>query len=326
MKPPFLVFVVSLAIIAPCVRVHAQQRTTPKPPAEEKAALGEYVSFPSSGIKMRQPAGFVRSDSFDGFGQSGTQVTIMAVSVAAPYSKMSEAFTAEPLKARGFTFLGREEVKVDGLPGILIHFEQPSSGGPFSKWVLGFGDEQRTRMVTASFPKERERELSAQLKSAVLSTRADGSAPPAPGADLPYTIEASAKLKITPGISKAAFYTKDGVVPAKSPKDPIFIVAPSIGQVPVADKRQMAERSFRDTSHTKAFTLTSTDPITIAGLSGYESLATGEEDKSGTPLFFYQVILFDGDNYVRMVGMVGTELRDEYLPEFKAMARSLRKK
>ena len=35
------------------------------------------------------------------------------------------------------------------------------------------------------------------------------------------------------------------------------------------------------------------------------------------------VLLFDGEGYVLMQGLVGADLREEYVPAFRAMARSL---
>lgn len=46
-------------------------------------ALGDYVGFPACGIKIRQPEGLEKQDSFDGFGDPDTQASIMAVSIRA---------------------------------------------------------------------------------------------------------------------------------------------------------------------------------------------------------------------------------------------------
>lgn len=288
--------------------------------------LGDYVSFPACGIKIRRPEGFEKQDSFDGFGQSETQSSIMAVSILGPYSKITAGFTQEQMKGRRWTWRSRHDVKVDGVPGILVHFEQPAYGQVFLKWSLAFGNEQKTTLVTASFPKSHDRELSARLKAAVLSTRLDRSPPPDPENEIPFAIACSAKLRLTPVMSKTLAYTKDGVIPAKSPQDPLFIAAPALAKAPAGDKRQFAERRLRQTAHTKGLTVKSTDAITIDGLDGYESLAGAEDAKSGTPLIVYQMILFDEESYVLMQGLVGTELRDEYLPEFKAMARSFQRR
>ncbi len=65
---------------------------------------------------------------------------------------------------------------------------------------------------------------------------------------------------------------------------------------------------------------------TIDGLDGYELLANAEDSGSGTPLAVYQVILFDDNSYLLMQGIVGAKTKTKYLPEFKAMARSLKRK
>jgi hypothetical protein len=289
-------------------------------------SLGDYVGFPKCGIKIRRPEGFEKADSFDGFGQSETQSSVMAASIPGPYSKVTAGFTQEQMKARGWVLRTRRDVKVDCLPGILVHFEQHAAGQVFLKWSLVFGDDRKTTMVTATSPMAAARELSARLKAAVLSTRLDRVSHVDPRADLPFTLAASPKLKLTPGINRTLAYTKDGVIPAKSPKDPLFIVAPSVGKVVTRDKQQFAERRLHQTAQTKRLAAKTTDAVNIDGLDGYESLANAEDAESGTPLFVYQVILFDSSSYVLMQGLVGTELRDEYLPEFKRMARSFQRK
>jgi hypothetical protein len=67
----------------------------------------------------------------------------------------------------------------------------------------------------------------------------------------------------------------------------------------------------------------SNNDIIIDGLDGSELLADAQDAGSATPLKVYQVILFDGRSYILMQGVVGAKVADEFLPEFKKMARSL---
>jgi hypothetical protein len=294
--------------------------------ATETSALGDYVSFPAAGVKIRQPTDFEKDNSFDGFSNLEMQSSVLAITMQGPYSKVNGAFTQDQMKLRGWTLRSRQPVKVDNLPGILVHFEQPTAGGVFLKWSLIFGDEQKTTMVTAAFPKTYEKKLSAQLKTVVRSSTRINQNTADVGTGLPFTLTASKKLKITPGISKTLIYSKDGVIPSKSPMDPIFIAVPSLGKVAVVDKLQYAKRLLQQINHAKKLTIKSTQAIVIAGLRGYESIAEAVDIQSGIPLTIYQVILFDKDSYIRMMGLTKIESRDEYLPEFKALARSLQRK
>jgi hypothetical protein len=89
------------------------------------------------------------------------------------------------------------------------------------------------------------------------------------------------------------------------------------------DRRAYADRRLRETASMKALEVKSTEAVTIDGLDGYEALALAEDAKGGGPMAVYQVMLFDGSGYILMQGIMGAAHVDEYLPEFKAMARSL---
>jgi hypothetical protein len=64
----------------------------------------------------------------------------------------------------------------------------------------------------------------------------------------------------------------------------------------------------------------------IDGLDGYEIIADAKDTTSDTPITVYQVMLFDNKSYILIQGIVGTKIRDKYLLEFKAMARSFERK
>ena len=224
------------------------------------------------------------------------------------------------------TLVSKKEIEIDGISGVLFGVTQNAYGTEFAKWIVIFGDRKETKMVTATFPKAHADKLSAQLKSVVLSARLDISEPPTPGADVGFTIAASDKLKLTRGLGKSICYTKDGVIPLKSPEDPLFIAAPSLSNVPIQNKRQFSVQRLFQTAHTKISSVTATNAITIDGLDGYELVADAEDADSGTPLVVYQVILFDDGSYLLIQGLVGAKVSAEYLPEFKAMAHSLTRK
>jgi len=286
----------------------------------------QYISFPAAGVKLVRPEGFDDAENFHGFQQASTQSSVMVLMIPGPFSETTGGFTAERLKTRGMTLGSKGNVEIDGNAGVLISLVQTANGTEFAKWIVAFGDEEETRMVTATFPKIHESTLSAQLKSVVLSTRLDIAPPPTPGADVGFTIVASDKVKIARGVGKMLMYTKDGIVPAKSPEDPLFIAAPSFSEVSIADKRQFSVQRLFQTAHTKITSVTTTNEITIDGLDGYELVADAADADSGAPLVVYQVVLFDGVSYLLIQGLVGASVSAEYLPEFKAMARSLKRK
>jgi hypothetical protein len=296
--------------------------------AQEKVLIGQtrqqsqYTSFATAGIKLIKPDGFESAENFDGFQQPSTQSSVMATTLPGPFSKVTSGFNAEQLKTRGMTLKSKKNISIDGSKGILINLTQSAYGIEFAKWIVIFGNEKETKIVTATFPQTQAAKLSATLKSVVLRAKNDTTPPPTLGSDVGFKIVASQKVKLTRVIGKMLLYTKDGTIPAKSPTDPLFIVARSFSQVEIFDKKEFATRRLSQTTSIKIDSVTTTEPISIDGLDGYEIVADAKDTASGTPTTVYQVMLFDNKSYILIQGIVGTKVRDEYLSEFKSMARS----
>lgn len=299
--------------------------TAPSTPVGAPARADE-VFFPGAGVRLVCPDGFEKSANFEGFQQAQTQASILALSMPAPFAQATAGFTPEQMKTRGWTFRSREEVKLDQTPALLIHFEQPARGISFVKWSLALGTEKKTILVTATFPKVHEKELSDLLKSALLRTRVAQGAEAAVKPELPFAIEPSKKLKTTEGMSGTLSLTRSGVLGKNAPGDPLFLVAKSISSDLQANSRETAERRLKEMALTRDLQVEKTDAITVDGLEGWESVAGAKEAKTGAGLVIYQVMLFDQGSYYLLQGRVGAEQRDEFLPEFKAMARSFKRR
>lgn len=284
-----------------------------------------YVSFPSAGVKLIRPDGFDPANLFSGFQQPSTQSSVMVTALPGPFSQIGGGFTAERMKARGLMLKSKENISIDGNSGLLINLTQTAAGNEFSKWVVIFGNEQATKIVTATFPTTQTDKLSALLKSVVLSAKIDLTPSSAIDADIGFTIAAANKMKSVSGVGKMLVYTQDGVIPAKSSTDPLFIVAPSFSEVTISDRRQFAIQRLLKTEHMKIDSVPTTTAIKIDGLDGYEMIAEAKDVTSASPLVVYQVMLFDDRSYILMQGLVGTKVRAEYLPAFQAMARSFKR-
>jgi hypothetical protein len=297
------------------------------PPGEEAAApLGAAVLFPEIGLRIRQPEGFEVSGAFAGFGQEATGSSVLGTMIPGPFEKVAAGFTPALMKSKGMALHTREEILLDGLPAILVHFGQVAHGTTYLKWSAVFGDESTTRILTATFPASHEKELSALLRATVLSARIDESVPMEPGEELSFTLDASPRLKLARGMSRSLTYTTEGVVPTASPDDPLFLAVPSLTQEGPTDRSAFAERTMREMARGPDLVLKSSEAVTIAGLDGIESVAEAKCDRTGAPMTLYQVILFEEKAHVVLFGSVATALADEYLPEFRAMARSFRLK
>jgi hypothetical protein len=243
-----------------------------------------------------------------------------------------------------------DQVMIDDSGAYLFKVTQQAHGIDHLKWIVIFGDRNQTKMLTAACPIDEKPEVSEMLKSVILrpqklkngslATKSAEAAPTqADGArkidrdstqpKLKFSIEPSLKLKPVRDAEKISplfAYSKDGVLPAASPKDPLFIAAKESVHSKIENTRQFATERVFQVADTKIATLLSTTPITIDGMDGYESIANATSASTGVPITAYQVVLFDEECLYVMQGLVGSDLRDEFVPEFKSMARSLKRK
>lgn len=294
-------------------------------PIGKKAPPSTYTSFSTAGIKLIKPDGFEVAEKFDGFQQASTQSSVIVMTIPGPFVEVTKGFTPGELKSQGMKLRSKQNVSIDGNKGILINLHQAAYGTKFIKWVFAFGNETETKIITATFPQSKAAKLSTILKSVLLTAKNDVTSPTA-GSDVDFNISPSNKLKFTRSMNRAVMYTKDGEIPAKSPEDPLFIVAPSLSEATIVDKKEFANRRLAQTKSIKINSITSTNPITIDGFDGYEIVADAKDIASDTPITIYQVMLFDDSSYILIQGLVGTKVVNEYLPEFKAMAESFKKK
>jgi hypothetical protein len=300
-----------------------------KTPLPTKADLGskgseQLVAFPDVELEILQPPGFDKATSFNGFQQSSIKASVALTSLPVSFRQISNGFNKKNLATRGMTLLSQQTIKIKNQPGLLLKVNQSAFGKKFGKWILVFGDDQKTNIVTASFLSKDAPKLSAPLKKVLLSVAPISSNTTAKTAPtLPFAVTAVEGLTLVQkmaGVGKMAAFTKDGNIPTAAPTDPLFLVAPSLGDVPVLDQRAFATKRLSGYPQTEISTVKSTKEITIDNLSGWEMVADGLDQKTKTPMKIYQVMLFPKQGgYVVMTGLVGDKQAEIYMPKFKSI-------
>ena len=285
------------------------------------------VQFSEVGLAISQPPGFEKAQAFYGFQQSKTGSSIVLSALPGSFNQVMQKFDSATLQSRGLRLISKSDITLSGQSGVLLQVAQSAHGQAFLKWIAIFGNSTRTYFVTASFPEQSDPAFSNLLKQTVQSVstiKMENAKTPT----LPFRIKPVAGLVPASqfaAMGKAAAFTKDGKMLSTSPNDPLFIVSPSLGPVPVLDQRMYALRRIGQVPKIPVKTIDSTSPITVGGLSGYEILATGTDQDSGASIKIYQVMLFPREGgYVLMTGLVGESLAALYLPKFKAMALTYR--
>ena len=308
------------SILFPCALVLVSSSFTH---SQDKVVGGkDRVNFAEVGIAISKPKGFTKAESFHGFQQEATSASVMLTGLPAPFAKAAEGFTSEKFAARQMKLLSTKNIQINGQSGMLLSVSQQAYGQQFQKWMVVFGNAKATKMITATFPESHADSLGDELLKTVLSAiTIDTKAP-----TLPFRIQAAEGLKPVQNIGtmgKMAMFTKTGRIPIESPTDPLLVIAPSIGDIPIEDPKKFATDRIRKIDQARVETISSLQNVTIDGLTGFEIVASAKGKDPSIDLVVYQVCLFPNKGgYILMQGLVGKGTGDAFLTKFREMAQS----
>jgi hypothetical protein len=284
------------------------------------------TAVPGTRISLVPPSGFVPSPQFAGFWQEEKGASIMVMELPGPYSQVSAGFSdSAKLAARGIAVSSREEITIGGIKGAIFRMEQSAYGTDYVKWALLIGDETESVMVTATFPRELDAELSEKLRQSILTSLWTRSKPIPPTEGVKFIVSESGDLRFARRMAGTLSFTRKGIFPSPSIYDPLFIVGQSYSKGMIRDYEAFAQSRILATVNVSDITIEQTTPLEIDGLGGYEILATGKDRDSGEPLLLYQTILFEDGGYYIMHGRTGADDRETYTTIFSEMARTFRR-
>jgi hypothetical protein len=292
-------------------------------------ARAESQTVPSTRISVDVPAGFEPAKQFPGFMNEKTGASLMVVQMpAVAYAEFQKKDLAAAMATQGFASVKNDKLTFPG-DHIYITAEQATAAGAFSKFLLIFADADATAMLTANVPKAditsgrtKVSDIEKMLQSAKFTAATAAAAEP------DFTLGYLGVFKTAGGMAGATMFTLDGKgAPDKpDPGRPVFIVAPSVNKVEIADVKSTAFAALASLFDVEAGKIIKEGPISIAGFEGYEVEFAGP-DKAGNASVGYQAFLKGKDGgYVRLVGTAGEDRGKDLSSEFRKMAESYKPK
>jgi hypothetical protein len=285
------------------------------------------TAIPGTRVSLVPPTGFTPAAQFSGFWQESIGSSIMVTEFSGPLSEVSSGFlNSSELAKRGMALLNKREVNVNNESGLMLHLRQNALGTEYRKWLLIFGDEKESVIIAATFPKELEGNLSERMKASVLTAKWDRERKVPPTEGLNFTLTEKGEIRLAKRIANSLLYTKSGVFPSKTVDDPLFIIGQALSKLDIEDKEQFAKSRLSQTATITDVEIEQFGQVTVDNLSGYEIFAKGNDKESGSSMLVYQMVLYEGQSYYIMQGLVSSKHGQTYLPAFKEMSRSFRRK
>jgi hypothetical protein len=278
-------------------------------------------------VSLKPPQEFTPSSQFPGYGLEAFSSSIVVTEIPGPFSEVSAGFSdSSALMKKGMSALNKQEVKVNGQSGLLVQIRHNLSVGEFLKWILVFGDEKESVIITATFPKEFENELSEKMKASILTATWDREKNISPTEGLNFTVSEKGDLKLAKRFINMLAFTKGGVFPDKAVNNPLLTVGQSVSKFEISDPEGFARARILQTTSVTGIEIEQSSKVTIDNLNGYEMVAKGKDNESGQPMVIYQTILFESQSYYIMLGLISTRQGETYLTAFREMARSFKRR
>jgi hypothetical protein len=263
----------------------------------ENTLTNEYQNIKGTKVSLIPPKGFIDGINFLGLQQSESSSSIMVSDFPGPYSEVFKALTKEKMLSQGVEVKAIENLTINGFPAIFLTGTQNAHGYIYTKYILMFGIEQETIILSANFP-ENLKTIGREIKKSILTVFYDKNKKLDPFASIDYSIDVSkTKLKFAKNMSNSLIYTVDGQIPTASTDKTDLIIAKSFYEITQEDKKLFSINRLKQVSTVEVEEIEYVEEITIDGIKGYEIFARAKNKKTKETANVYQVILFSDKLY-----------------------------
>lgn len=289
--------------------------------ASNAAFAADAVFPPGSRIGLVPPADMVPSEGIAGFRDPKTGSAIATIEMPAEaYPSLSASFGEDALKAQGFTLKSRETLKLGVGEALIISGDQDQGGAAVPKSVLLAAAPGMTVLVVAQSQPGASEADEAKLRDALktVAFREPLSIPDQLSA-LPFTLGDLADFRPVRVMAGNSLMLTSGPADAVQGVDqPIMIIAHSVAPPPPPDQRDaMARQLLGSNTFLTETKLERSQGFRQGGAEWHEIVATAKDGRSGVPVVVLQTIRFTPGGYVRMVGIVKPDQRDDVMPRFR---------
>jgi hypothetical protein len=239
------------------------------------------------------------------------------------FREFAAGFTPERMKEQGVTLGKREELKVGDRNAVLVTGEQKAGDVALRRWFLVVEDPSMTAFVVAQALPAAQSRPDEEVRAALMTV---GIRPPLAIEDqvaaLPFRLTERAGFRPVRTIAGNALFLTDGPQDVvKNVEQPIAILGQSTAPAPPHGPQRdaFARTALNANAVFKDARVERAQSFRQKGAEWHEIVASATEIASGAPVVVTQTIRFSPTGYVRMLGVVKAEARDETMSRFRAL-------
>lgn len=276
---------------------------------------------------MVPPPGMESSIAFQGFEDRNNNVYIRLVALPdKAFAEIEKTMTNDALKKQGITVEKREHMKVEEGQGLLIVARQDAKPDRIRKWLLIAPLKGITGLISFEMPLDGKKPYAdAAIRTALASVVSRSTIPNEEQLKLvPFTIGDLTGLRIVRLLPGAAIQLTDGPGDQFEPNQPHVVISVSAGgPSQPGEREQFARLALGGLPPFKDVRMTSSEPMRVNGMPGYETRAQGKDPRDGTDIEIVQWLRFGSGGYLRMVAFGPKDKWSESFTRFRAVRDSL---
>ena len=302
---------------------------------QNNVKTAQHVFAPGAKVAIIPPAGSRVSQKIVGFDLASGGGTIAFSERAGAYADHIGGYTKEYFGSRGYTLQDTSNVVLNGQQARLfklLHTEE-QEGKEFGVWMLLLGDSKRLITVEGRYPKENT-SLGNTIKRALLSSFLQTAQPENASGGFSVSTQGT-EFRFAEDVAGVRYYTTDGQPVPNPIKRAVFSIGKRNANVEDKEKRLAYSMELLTAGlENKSFSIQSQNPITLAGLQGYEIMCRidGVRLNSGKGFSkarvvkggIYQVTLFDASGTVYVMQGMAVREAMQYMSQFKSIAASFK--
>lgn len=268
-------------------------------------AAAEVRAVPGTRVRLQVPEGFALAPELPGIGRAEELTSVVVTELPLPLARALPDFTAEALAERGLELFRRGDVEIGPHRGTLFHATQRAGGITFRKWLLLFGDDTSSVLITATAPLDLEARHHEALVRVLRTAVWDPAQPRAQSGPLRFRVDEVPPFEIvTTGTNAVVLgdpqHEGEGI--------PSLVVAgSSLGRVHVGDLPDFARTRLEQTPTLEEIAIREEGEARLAGLPAWEIRGEARDSASGGAVRVHQILTSDAGHYFMLQGIVDAQ-------------------
>ena len=291
------------------------------------AAAAEAIFPTASRIGLVPPPGMQASTSFSGFEDRDSNAFIRLIALpGTAFTEIEKTMSADVLKKQGMSIEKRESFPMPSGKALLVVAQQSAGTTRIRKWLLIAPLGEITALASVEIPLSVTRYPAPAIRTALATLTVRPLVPVDEQLTMvPFKVgELSGfrLVRVLPGVAlQLTEGPKDALETAEQPHL-VISIAPGGPQQP-GDREQFARLALAGLPPFKDLRLTSSDPMRLGGMPGYEVRAEGKDPQSGTDIEIVQWLRFGTGAYMRIVGFAPKQDWTQTFTRFRAVRDGL---